>query len=436
MLKRIRGRRTRLRSSPLGFIYGLMASGTLVVVALVALTLTRDGQSSSLNGQLDEHVAAFQEGPATAVGTPDDLAPVAGAWLAARAVPEGQAIIVRTFSGEVLTTPGGFALTEVREGRGLLEVEISRRWRVETEHGVIHAVTVPLLLEQRPVGTLIAAGSETKEAAILDTLIGAGWAALAGLVFAGLAAAVANRGAPRSDTAPIEAVGARDEAGGPVIVRAEGAWEGVLEGDERWIRWQPLLKLATIVAEVATIFALVFAVKFGVGTLLTKRFRVWSNSMVPTLTIGQQILVDRVTLRFDRPDRGDIVVFKAPGGATSNTCGVRRAIDQPCPLPTEQRSDAVFIKRVVGLPGDRLKVLQGLAYIDGKLQSDPKVRSDAKCDICNLPTDITVPPGHFFVMGDNRAHSDDSRYWGPVPGDWLVGRAFFSYWPPSRFGRP
>lgn len=436
MSKRIRGLRTRLLSSRLGLVYGLVTALTLVVIALVAFTLIRDQLSSSLNRQLDEHIVAFQEGPATAVGTPDDLAPVATEWLDARAVSESQAIVVRTSSGEVLTTPDGFPFTEVRQGRGLLEVEISRRWRIETEHGAIHAVTVPLLLEQRPVGTLIAAGSETEVAAILDTLIRAGWAALAGLVFAGLAAAVVTRAAPRPHTAPTQAVEAIDEAGGPVIFGAEGAWEGVLEGDERWIRWQPLLKLTAVVAEVALIFAVVFALKFGVGTLLVKRFRVWSNSMIPTLAVGQQILVDRVTLRFQKPERGDIVVFNPPEGASSNSCGVRRAVDQPCPLPAEQHSDALFIKRVVGLPGDRLKVVQGLAYVDEQLISDPNVRADAQCDICNLSTEITVPPGHVFVLGDNRAHSDDSRYWGPVPEDWLVGRAFFSYWPPSRFGRP
>lgn len=370
------------------------------------------------------------------MGTPGDLAPVAGEWLATRAVPEGQVIVVRTASGQVLTTPGGPDLAEVGDGRRLLEAETSGWWRVESEHGAIRAVTVPLLLEQRPVGTLIAAGSEAEAAAILGALAPVGWAALAGLVVAGLLGTIAIRRAPRPRTATTYADEAIEQAGGPVIVGAGGAWEGVLEGGERWIRWQPLLKVASIVAELATVFAVVFAVKFGVGAVLVKRFRVWSNSMVPTLAIGQQILVDRVTGQFDQPDRGDIVVFNPPAGAASNTCGVRHAVGQACPLPTAERSDSLFIKRVVGMPGDRLKVWQGMVYIDGQLQSDPKVHADAVCDICNLPAEITVPPGHFFVMGDNRGQSDDSRYWGPVPEDWIIGRAFFSYWPLSRFGRP
>lgn len=437
MSNRNRRRRGRAPFSRLVLSHGLVATVTLVVVALTTLTLTRNYLSASLNRELDAHVVAFEDGPAAAVGTPADLAQVTGEWLATRSVPDGQVIVLRTVSEEVLATSGGLDLTEVLGDQRLLEAETSRRLRVETQHGAIRVVSVPLLLEGRPVGTLIAAASEAEVAAILGDLARRmAWAALAGLLFAGLVGTLAASQVSRPLTTTTHAVEPMDVAGEPATVGAAGVWKRALERRERWVNWQSLVKQATIVAELATIFAVVFALKFGVGSLLVKRFRVWSDSMVPTLAIGQQILVDRVTPHFDRPDRGDIVVFNPPVGATSNTCGVRRADDQACPLPTARRSDNLFIKRVVGLPGDRLKVLQGMVYVDGKLQSEPDVRADARCDICNLPIEITVPPGHFFVMGDNRAHSDDSRYWGPVPGDSLIGRAFFSYWPLNRLGPP
>jgi signal peptidase I len=87
-----------------------------------------------------------------------------------------------------------------------------------------------------------------------------------------------------------------------------------------------------------------------------------------------------------------------------------------------------------GEPGDRLKVIRGHAYINGKELNEPYIRPDESCPICNLPREITIPPGHFFMMGDNRGESDDSRDWGPVPKGWIIGKAFFTYWPPSRVG--
>ena len=85
-------------------------------------------------------------------------------------------------------------------------------------------------------------------------------------------------------------------------------------------------------------------------------------------------------------------------------------------------------------PGDRLKVVDGRVYIDGERQGEPFVRPDANCPICDLPEEITIPAGHFFMMGDNRGESADSREWGPVPEDWIIGKAFFTYWPLDRIG--
>ncbi|MDP8944125.1 MAG: signal peptidase I [Actinomycetota bacterium] len=180
--------------------------------------------------------------------------------------------------------------------------------------------------------------------------------------------------------------------------------------------------------------AMAFGLALLIQAFLVKPFRIPSESMEPTLDVGQRVLVNRVSGRFSEPDRGDVVVFKPPVGADEDQCGVDHPADEACPRPTPRRSDTNFIKRVVGLPGDRLKVIGGQVYIDGRPQREPFVRPDRGCPICNLPREITVPAGHFFMMGDNRGASADSREWGPVPEDWVIGDAFFTYWPPRRIG--
>jgi signal peptidase I len=186
--------------------------------------------------------------------------------------------------------------------------------------------------------------------------------------------------------------------------------------------------------ELVTIVAVALGLALGIQAFLVKPFRIPSESMVPTLEIGQRVLVDRVSFRFGDPDRGDIVVFKPPAGADTTSCGVQHPGDTACPEPTEDRSDTNFIKRVIGLPGDRLKVIDGAAYINGRKLDEPYARLDSECGICNLPGEITVPDGMYFMMGDNRGASADSREWGPVPKKWMIGKAFMTYWPPNRIG--
>jgi signal peptidase I len=73
-------------------------------------------------------------------------------------------------------------------------------------------------------------------------------------------------------------------------------------------------------------------------------------------------------------------------------------------------------------------------YINGRLQDEPFIRPSADCGICNLPREITIGRGMYFMMGDNRGESADSREWGPVPEKWMIGQAFVTYWPPKRIG--
>ena len=190
-------------------------------------------------------------------------------------------------------------------------------------------------------------------------------------------------------------------------------------------------------------FVLIVAVALGLALLIqafiVKPFRIPSGSMEPTLAINQRVLVDRVTDHFSDPGRGDIVVFKPPKGADDNTCGIASEPNDghPCQQATPGgHSSQNFIKRIVAVGGDTIVVKKGRVYLNGsrKPQKEPFIRPDPSCGICNLPKTIKIPPGHFFMMGDNRGESADSREWGPVPKKWIIGEAFFTYWPLDRIG--
>jgi signal peptidase I len=189
--------------------------------------------------------------------------------------------------------------------------------------------------------------------------------------------------------------------------------------------------------EFVVIIAVALGLAIGIQAFLVKPFRIPSPSMVPTLEVGQRVLVNRIGTHFGDPSRGDVIVFKPPAGADTHECGIPSEPEDghACAKPTDKRSDSNFIKRVIGLPGDKLYVRNNRAYINGKPLNEPYINKGTGCDnLCDLPKPITIPPGHFFMMGDNRGESDDSRDWGPVPKKWIIGHAFFTYWPPKRIG--
>jgi signal peptidase I len=195
------------------------------------------------------------------------------------------------------------------------------------------------------------------------------------------------------------------------------------------------IELVMIVA-VALFFALTLQ------ALAVKPYRIPSGSMEPTLKIGERIIVNRFSHRIGTdPKLGDITVFYPPTGADTSNCGhegegpfysggpeTRHA----CTLPTKSHSDTTFVKRVVGMPGDKISVVDGHVYRNGKATKEPFASSCSAAE-CNL-NPITVPKGMYFMMGDNRGNSDDSRFWGPVPRKWIIGKAVVSYWPPKRVG--
>jgi signal peptidase I len=187
--------------------------------------------------------------------------------------------------------------------------------------------------------------------------------------------------------------------------------------------------------ELVLIVAVALGLALAIQAFLVKPYRIPSESMVPTLQVGQRVLVNRLGNRFGDPHVGDIVVFHPPAGSESNTCGDdNRKPGAACDLPTKQRADVNFIKRIVAGPGDRLSIRNGHAYVNGKRQKDDFTRPCEGGTGCDFPTEIRIPAGHWFMMGDNRGESDDSRFWGPVPRDWIIGNAFATYWPPKRIG--
>ena len=188
------------------------------------------------------------------------------------------------------------------------------------------------------------------------------------------------------------------------------------------------------ILELALIVATAVGLALAVQAWAVKPYQIPSQSMEPTLDVGQRVLVNRAGTHFGDPDVGDIVVFHPPVGAAAEDCGVNPAPHQACPQPNEKESDTTYIKRVVAVPGDRLQVVDGHPVVNGVKAEENFALPCHGAPSCNLRRPITIPPDHYFMMGDNRPASDDSRFWGPVPKDWIIGTAFMTYWPPSRVG--
>jgi len=189
--------------------------------------------------------------------------------------------------------------------------------------------------------------------------------------------------------------------------------------------------------ELVVIVAVALGLALGIQAFLVKPYRIPSESMVPTLQIGQRVLVNRIGNRISDPDVGDVVVFHPPQGSETDTCGRDGRQGQACDRPTENRADVNFIKRIVAGPGDTLYVKGGHVFRNGKREKDDYISKSCEGGDgrgCNFTTPITIPANHWFMMGDNRGESDDSRFWGPVPRDWIIGDAFATYWPPKRIG--
>jgi signal peptidase I len=164
------------------------------------------------------------------------------------------------------------------------------------------------------------------------------------------------------------------------------------------------------VVEFLVILLISFALVFGfVRPFVVEAFYIPSESMIPTLRVGDRVLVNKFIYRFTEPERGDILVFESVEGGSED-----------------------LIKRVVAVPGDTIAVRRGKVVLNGERQSEPYVNKKYPDRSFSPPT--TIPKGHVFMMGDNRANSRDSRFFGPVPKEKIEGEAFLRFWPPDRIG--
>jgi signal peptidase I len=197
--------------------------------------------------------------------------------------------------------------------------------------------------------------------------------------------------------------------------------------------------LARSVAELVLIVAIALGLALGIQAYFIKPYEIPSASMLPTLRINQRILVDRIGTHFASPQIGDIYVFHPPASETcadqsegENSAG--QDARAACDVTQRRPSSQTYVKRVVGLPGDRLSILNGHVIRNGVPEKDSYTIPCGGGGECNFPQTITVPKGDYYMMGDNRPDSLDSRFWGPVPKAWMIGEAFLTYWPPDRIG--
>ena len=180
------------------------------------------------------------------------------------------------------------------------------------------------------------------------------------------------------------------------------------------------------------------AIAILIKTFLIQAFYIPSISMEPTLNKGDRILVCRICLHLSDVQRGDIVVFSNPHPGPEVDRGVVGSalhwLGQGLGVAQPENKD--YVKRVVGLPGDVVELNNGQLFVNGEKVDEPYLNSEVETEPFGP---VTVPDGMLFVLGDNRAHSGDSRFPPPsglgyVPEDTLIGKAFVIVYPPSRWG--
>ena len=191
----------------------------------------------------------------------------------------------------------------------------------------------------------------------------------------------------------------------------------------REIRKHPVVDLVITVA-------IAVGIAYLVQAFIVKPYRVPSGSMEPTIAIGERIIASRFTMRFSDPSRDQIIVFHPNGSG-------------PDVYDTDTASSETFVKRLIGMPGETIGATGGQVYVcsgegpgEGQsIKQTPGCRFLDESFVSSPQDDFgptRIPDDRYFMMGDNRADSDDSRNWGPIEKGQMIGTAFMSYWPPTR----
>ena len=193
---------------------------------------------------------------------------------------------------------------------------------------------------------------------------------------------------------------------------------------------EPKHSLKNFVADNLPTVAVAVLLAVGVRIFIAEPRFIPTTSMEPTLLVDDRLIIDKISIRWQKPERGEIVVFNPPTN------------------PVVPDASKVYIKRVIGLPGDRVSIHDGKVFVNDVPLNEPYIaepikytlptQDDALCSNCFRPSGIqssngqpyfTVPANKYWVMGDNRNNSLDSHAWGFLPEENLVGRAVFRYWP-------
>lgn len=199
----------------------------------------------------------------------------------------------------------------------------------------------------------------------------------------------------------------------PSVVVSSSNWQTVEKPTDNFFV-SIIKKIVNFILDFLETIVVALSIFVVIYLFIMQPHEIKGNSMEPNFSNNEYILTDKISYRLHLPARGDVVIFKAP-----------------------VNPDVDYIKRVIGLPGDRIKIQNGSVFVNGEKLTEDYLKDPTYLSpgsFMSEGVEITVPPGKLFLMGDNRPHSSDSRAFGPVPIDTIIGRAFFRYWPVNQLG--
>ncbi len=185
------------------------------------------------------------------------------------------------------------------------------------------------------------------------------------------------------------------------------------------MKFRQAFSLGSFILEFVQSIVLALSVFVLIYLFVAQPNQVKGSSMVPNFTDAEYLLTDKLSYQFGAPMRGDVVIFKAPSS-------------EPC-----AEDECEYIKRIIGLPGDKVMVENGQVLLNGKQLDQSFIPDNYVTDpgtFCQEGIEVQVPQDKYLVFGDNRSHSRDGREFGPIDKSLIVGKAFFKYWPVSEMG--